>query len=128
MLKSNDSNTHIKDPLRYKTVHCINFRLTGKCPYGSKCQYAHGIDELRFNKTDNICKIVDTPDDFDDTTPSTTSILDLSNKLNPDDDNFLSLYRSPTINPSTEKSIELPTFFSIDNPIDQSIEIGRAHV
>lgn len=32
---------------RYKTELCRGFQETGSCKYGSKCQFAHGEDELR---------------------------------------------------------------------------------
>ncbi|XP_029427118.1 mRNA decay activator protein ZFP36-like [Rhinatrema bivittatum] len=32
---------------RYKTELCRTFSETGKCKYGSKCQFAHGFQELR---------------------------------------------------------------------------------
>jgi len=38
---------YIKDALRYKTVLCDKFVKSGTCPYGRKCQFAHGADELR---------------------------------------------------------------------------------
>lgn len=34
-------------PNRYKTELCRGFQETGSCKYGSKCQFAHGEDELR---------------------------------------------------------------------------------
>ena len=34
-----------KDP-KYKTELCKTFRETGKCPYGFKCRFAHGKEEL----------------------------------------------------------------------------------
>merc|ERR1719439_399712 len=37
----------IKDPVRYKTVLCDKYLTNGTCPYGHKCQFAHGTDELR---------------------------------------------------------------------------------
>ena len=37
---------HKRDP-RYKTVLCKNFLAANKCPYGKKCQFAHGDHELR---------------------------------------------------------------------------------
>lgn len=37
----------IKDPERYKTVLCANFVANGECPFGHKCQFAHGKIELR---------------------------------------------------------------------------------
>ena len=40
-----------KDPLRYKTVECENWARDGKCPYGARCQFAHGAHELRSRST-----------------------------------------------------------------------------
>ena len=37
----------IKDPARYKTVICATWAQCGECPYGRKCQFAHGKEELR---------------------------------------------------------------------------------
>jgi len=37
----------VKDPVRYKTVACQNWAARGECPYGSKCQFAHGAEDLR---------------------------------------------------------------------------------
>jgi len=37
----------VKDPVRYKTVLCDKWEANGACPYGAKCQFAHGISELR---------------------------------------------------------------------------------
>lgn len=37
----------IKDPDRYKTVLCATWTARGECPYGRKCQFAHGKEELR---------------------------------------------------------------------------------
>jgi len=37
----------IKDPVRYKTILCDKWSLNGSCPYGVKCQFAHGESELR---------------------------------------------------------------------------------
>uniref|UniRef100_A0A6C0AX98 C3H1-type domain-containing protein n=1 Tax=viral metagenome TaxID=1070528 RepID=A0A6C0AX98_9ZZZZ len=39
----------IKDHQKYKTVLCKTFEKTGSCPYGNKCQFAHGIHELRIS-------------------------------------------------------------------------------
>lgn len=37
----------MSNPL-YKTALCRNFaREGGRCPYGRKCQFAHGAEELR---------------------------------------------------------------------------------
>jgi len=35
------------DPQLYKTELCRSFNRTGYCRYGLKCQFAHGIHELR---------------------------------------------------------------------------------
>lgn len=32
---------------RYKTELCRPFTETGKCKYGDKCQFSHGLKELR---------------------------------------------------------------------------------
>ena len=49
----------MKDPLRYKTVLCRNNPCgIGFCPFGSRCQYAHGIHELRHRRK---CEIPKTP-------------------------------------------------------------------
>lgn len=37
----------IKDPRVYKTELCQKFEEMGECPYGPKCQFAHGKKELR---------------------------------------------------------------------------------
>jgi len=37
----------IKDPERYKTKQCVNWQQFGCCPYKHKCQFAHGVEELR---------------------------------------------------------------------------------
>ncbi len=37
----------VRDPQRYKTVLCANFSVSGRCPYGKKCQFAHGEAERR---------------------------------------------------------------------------------
>ncbi len=41
----------IKDPERYKTVLCSTFCANGECPYGYRCQFAHGAQELRCRPT-----------------------------------------------------------------------------
>lgn len=43
----------VKDPERYKTVLCATWVQTNECPYGRKCQFAHGRDELR-TRTANL--------------------------------------------------------------------------
>lgn len=37
----------VKDPVRYKTVLCNKWSESGRCPYGPRCQFAHGESELR---------------------------------------------------------------------------------
>jgi hypothetical protein len=48
---SNKHNNDIEDELNqqslYKTELCRSWTETGKCRYGSKCQFAHGKEELR---------------------------------------------------------------------------------
>lgn len=45
----------IKDPLRYKTVACRNWRKTGDCPFGKKCQYYHDPSEQRYIDETKYC-------------------------------------------------------------------------
>jgi len=40
----------VKDPQRYKTELCATYSRTGACPYGHKCQFAHGVEELRMRQ------------------------------------------------------------------------------
>eukprot|EP00966_Prymnesium_polylepis_P277590 6413675-Prymnesium_polylepis.1 len=47
----NSSGLLIKDPVRYKTVLCSTFTRVGQCPYGHKCQFAHGEEERRKRNT-----------------------------------------------------------------------------
>ena len=47
-------NPIIKDQQRYKTNPCLNFTIYGKCPYGPRCQYAHGPNDLRSTFSNNI--------------------------------------------------------------------------
>ena len=37
----------VRDPLRYKTQLCREFAATGTCPLGPRCQFAHGVHEMR---------------------------------------------------------------------------------
>lgn len=37
----------IKDAVRYKTVLCDNWKKNGTCRYGGRCQFAHGLEEVR---------------------------------------------------------------------------------
>merc|ERR1711976_1006300 len=45
--KKNDIEEEISTQNLYKTELCRSFQETGNCRYGSKCQFAHGADELR---------------------------------------------------------------------------------
>ena len=38
---------------RYKTTLCKKFSQGQGCPYGEKCQFAHGAQELRMNNAQN---------------------------------------------------------------------------
>jgi len=40
----------IKDAQRYKTVLCANWVNSGCCDYKHKCQFAHGVEELRVRR------------------------------------------------------------------------------
>jgi len=49
---NNDKNFYFKNEIsskivKYKSEICKNFEIQGFCPYGDKCDYAHGIHELR---------------------------------------------------------------------------------
>ncbi|SCU93328.1 LAFA_0F15808g1_1 [Lachancea sp. 'fantastica'] len=37
----------------YKTELCESFSTTGNCRYGSNCQFAHGLQELKFKERNN---------------------------------------------------------------------------
>ena len=39
--------------LKYRTELCKNFELTGSCKYGNKCDYAHGLQDLRKTNQSN---------------------------------------------------------------------------
>ena len=41
---------------RYKTSLCKKFSTTQVCPYGDKCQFAHGAQELRLYSGQNIAQ------------------------------------------------------------------------
>ena len=45
---SNDDELYIPktNPAKHKTELCKNFSEAGKCPYGRKCRFAHGVNEL----------------------------------------------------------------------------------
>ena len=44
-----NNNTSLKGPAnpRYKTMMCKNYNTEQGCQYGEKCQFAHGVEELR---------------------------------------------------------------------------------
>lgn len=39
---------------KLKSSLCKNFASRGFCPYGKKCQFAHGPEELRCNENINL--------------------------------------------------------------------------
>ena len=41
---------------KVKTSLCKKYAETGSCPYGFKCQFAHGLIELRCNVDENSYK------------------------------------------------------------------------
>lgn len=47
-----DNKTHQNFNTKAKSSLCRNFMEKGTCPYGNKCQFAHGPTELKCN-TDN---------------------------------------------------------------------------
>lgn len=49
-LKAKNNHSKAKSSL------CRNFSEKGYCPYGKKCQFAHGIHELRFNADETVYK------------------------------------------------------------------------
>ena len=52
--KMKKSRRLVKDPERYKTVLCTTWTVTGQCPYGHKCQFAHGKEELRSRQMNGV--------------------------------------------------------------------------
>jgi len=46
-MNSTGGSSRVRDPLRYKTQLCQNWERSATCPYGSRCQFAHGKEELR---------------------------------------------------------------------------------
>lgn len=44
---SNHLNKNKTDRSLFKTELCATFQKTGFCPYNDKCQFAHGLDELK---------------------------------------------------------------------------------
>ncbi|QPG73399.1 hypothetical protein FOA43_000709 [Brettanomyces nanus] len=52
--KTNNHFSKKRDNMLYKTEMCVQFQKHGFCPYGSKCQFAHGEQELkRIRRCDN---------------------------------------------------------------------------
>lgn len=49
----NLKNSHNFSNSKHKRSLCRNFTENGFCPYGQKCQFAHGLDELKCNETQN---------------------------------------------------------------------------
>ncbi|KAI8975977.1 hypothetical protein BDB01DRAFT_853480 [Pilobolus umbonatus] len=43
---------HVMDNPLYKTRLCERFEVEGSCPYGLKCNFAHGVNELRGKSTE----------------------------------------------------------------------------
>nr|1M9O_A Chain A, Tristetraproline [Mus musculus] len=39
--------SHMTTSSRYKTELCRTYSESGRCRYGAKCQFAHGLGELR---------------------------------------------------------------------------------
>ncbi|MES1920056.1 hypothetical protein MHBO_001781 [Bonamia ostreae] len=38
------------DVTKYKTELCLNWMTLGKCPYGNRCNFGHGVNDLRANR------------------------------------------------------------------------------
>lgn len=51
----------VRDPVRYKTVLCKNWTAKGKCPYGPRCQFAHGSKDLRDRNAASAAPVVQAP-------------------------------------------------------------------
>jgi hypothetical protein len=47
-------------PSKYKTELCKNYEEKGFCSYGTKCRFAHGVDELNYKDKQN-CKYKSRP-------------------------------------------------------------------
>ena len=47
------NTTYPQKGLKYRTELCKNFELTGTCKYGNKCDYAHGLQDLRKTNQSN---------------------------------------------------------------------------
>lgn len=54
MLNYSPKNNIVKS--KVKTSLCKKWAETNSCPYGFKCQFAHGIEELRCNVDENSYK------------------------------------------------------------------------
>jgi hypothetical protein len=55
----------VKDPRVYKTELCQKFEETGSCPYGLKCQFAHGNKELRVKNSSTPSVSDSSPESMD---------------------------------------------------------------
>lgn len=44
---ANSHTNHKTNKSLFKTEMCAKFQATGSCPYNTKCQFAHGIEELK---------------------------------------------------------------------------------
>lgn len=60
--RGSGSRRLVKDAVRYKTILCANWSSTGKCPYGFKCQFAHGPEELRLRSEPMRSEPAEAPD------------------------------------------------------------------
>ena len=46
-ISENEEGRKFETSAKYKTEICKNFQLFAKCKFGSKCCFAHGLEELR---------------------------------------------------------------------------------
>lgn len=83
-------------PGKYKSELCSNFTKLGQCPYGSRCQFAHGKGDLRRTETqyltNNYIPFIPPPKKYKKLDPKisfTSRILDpiLGSKFLGDDGN-----------------------------------------
>lgn len=50
------NNGYFIQNTKLKSSLCRNYSQKGFCLYGHKCQFAHGIEELRFNSDESVYK------------------------------------------------------------------------
>jgi hypothetical protein len=55
-LGGNHKTNTSQQPSKVKTSLCRNYVERNFCPYGTKCQFAHGVHELRCNVDENSYK------------------------------------------------------------------------